>query len=697
MALALVVRTVVAWQLHDQPLLQPAAPFDSGVFVALARQVAGGDLLLRGATGGEPYSHSPLYVYVLAVPLFLTGGSLVAARALQVLLGTAAAVLLHAAARPWLGRPAALAAAGLVALTGPVVFHEALFLPAALDPFLTALALLALSRALRGARAPDWLLAGAALGALALNRPIALGWALALAAALPLARGILRGGREALALAFGLAIAVAPVTLRNLAVSGEPVAISSQGGLSLHLGNRAEADGTDRHLPGISPDLQGRARDARRLAEESAGHALRAREVDAHYRALAWEWVRSRPRDAARLFLRKLALVLAAPEIGLGYSYAYYALDEPTLLRWLVVGAWLLVPLGLLGFGERLWTGSASPGGRRAFALWALVVPAYAVSVAVFFVSARQRLPLLVPLSAGAGFALVQLVAAVRARATRGLAVRGAALAALLAVALWPHGLDDGRAEERTVMLLWLVDNGQGEEALRRLPAVEAEHPEPARLLLRVGQALDANREAGAAAQLLERSRALAPESAQTRLALGMALFDAGRAGEAIPHLQAALDAGYRPESAGFALVQAFAASGRTEEATLRLERLSVPPRTDAKSLLIVGNTALQLRRPDLALRFLDKGIAQDPRLSALREKRGLALVMLKRPEEARVELQEARRLDPGSASVCLNLAVLEAQGGRLDAARSLAAEALRLQPDYPQARGLAQALDRAR
>ena len=83
--------------------------------------------------------------------------------------------------------------------------------------------------------------------------------------------------------------------------------------------------------------------------------------------------------------------------------------------------------------------------------------------------------------------------------------------------------------------------------------------------------------------------------------------------------------------------------------------------------------------------------------MAALREKRGLALVMLERPTEARAELEEARRLDPASASVCLNLAVLEAQEGRLDAARSLAREALRLQPDYPQARGLLQALDRAR
>jgi tetratricopeptide (TPR) repeat protein len=701
LATALAVRAVVAWQLHDHPLLQPVGQLDSGVYVALARQLAGGDLLLRAATGGEPFFLAPLYVYFLGLVFALTAGSLVAAKALQVLLGTAAVGLLHAAARPWLGRPAALVAAALLALTGPVVFHEAILLQAALDPFLIALGLFAVSRALRAGRPVDWALAGAAVGLFALTRPNALLWGLGLALALPVARGLARGGRETAALVLGIALGVAPATVRNLVVSGEPVLVSSHGGLNLYVGNRAEADGTYRHVPGITPDIQGQAGDARRVAEEAAGRRLTAREVDAHFRGLAWEWMRSHSKDAARLFLRKLAYVVAAPEISLNYSYAYYALDEPTLLRWLVVGAWLLVPLGLLGFADRLWSGPPAgldpAGGRWGFALWALVVPVYAVSVAAFFVSARYRLPLFVPLAGGGGFALVRLVEAARGRVTRRLGAYAAALVLLFALALWPHGLDDGRPEERTVMLLWLVDNGQAQEALRRLPAVEAAHPEPARLLLRLGQALDDNREAGAAAQLLERSLALDPSRAETRLALGQALFDAGRPRDAIPHLRAALKAGFRPDAAGFSLVQALAATGEAVEAAARLERLSLPPRTDAARLLVVGSTALQLGRPDLAIRFLNAGIAQDPLMAALREKRGLALVMLGRPGEARPELEEARRLDPASASVCLNLAVLEAQEGRLEAARTLAREALRLQPDYPQARGLLEVLERAR
>ena len=55
--------------------------------------------------------------------------------------------------------------------------------------------------------------------------------------------------------------------------------------------------------------------------------------------------------------------------------------------------------------------------------------------------------------------------------------------------------------------------------------------------------------------------------------------------------------------------------------------------------------------------------------------------------------MEAACRLDPSSASARLNLAILYAEAGRTSDARALAAEALRLRPDYQQARQLLQAL----
>ena len=146
-ALAFAVRLSVVLQLHGHPLLQPVGLLDSGVSVDLGAELANGDLLLRGATAGQPFFFAPLYVYFLGV-VFALGGTRAG--------GSGRCRRSWAARRSGCSRarrgPGSASrrhssAGVLLALTGPVVFHEAILLQSALDPFLTALALLAVGRA----------------------------------------------------------------------------------------------------------------------------------------------------------------------------------------------------------------------------------------------------------------------------------------------------------------------------------------------------------------------------------------------------------------------------------------------------------------------------------------------------------------------------------------------------------------------
>ena len=82
------------------------------------------------------------------------------------------------------------------------------------------------------------------------------------------------------------------------------------------------------------------------------------------------------------------------------------------MLRWLPIGAWCLVPLGVAGLAARPRAGIE----RTAWLAWGALVPLYAISVAVFFVAGRYRLPILVPLAiAGAG-GVTSTIAALRTR-----------------------------------------------------------------------------------------------------------------------------------------------------------------------------------------------------------------------------------------------------------------------------------------
>ena len=150
-----------------------------------------------------------------------------------------------------------------------------------------------------------------------------------------------------------------PVALRNIVVSHQ-WSLVTHGGLNFYIGNSETATGFFHPVPGITPNITGQAEDARRVAERAVGHALTDSETSGYFFGLAWDWIGAHPADAIALFARKLAFVFSAAHIALPHSYPFYAYDAGTVLRFLFVGPWLLVPLGLIG----LLRSSGEPASR---------------------------------------------------------------------------------------------------------------------------------------------------------------------------------------------------------------------------------------------------------------------------------------------------------------------------------------------
>jgi Flp pilus assembly protein TadD len=597
---ALALKATVLIELRDHPLLQPTGVLDSAAYVRLAQQVVGGDYGL----GPDVYYLSPFYIYFLAFLFALSGGSFLVVKAVQVVLGALAVGLVFATSLRWQGGARAAWIAGVLAAgTGVFTFNEVLILQSALDPFLAALALYLLSRALSTGSGRDFMATGLTLGAFALNRPNALAYAGALAVLLAVRdRG--RDWRRALALACGVAIPIAPVAARNAVLAGDPVLISSHGGLNFYIGNNPDADGTYHRVPGITPSIEGQERDARLLAEKALGRRLRASEISSYFYARAWNWIREHPGTALRLLCRKIAYVFNATDLSLNYSYAYYSRDEPTLLRFLVVGPWLLVPLGLWGLAGE-WR--RVPG----FPLWASFVPIYGLSVAAFFVSSRYRLPLLVPLCVGAGAAGDSLLALARGRQARALLGNVTVLAALALFANWDFGLDDGRSQERAEMILLLVDGGRYEEARALLAKTERTHPERGALYYRTASALRERGQTAAAGEIL--GRATPADAGESALAFGGLAMDLEDA----------------PLAERF-LREAVARAPQSAEARER------------RGLAL----ALQGRRAD-ALAELEEACRLDPGRASAHLNLAVVLAQEGRLADARVHAREALRLQP--------------------------------------------------
>lgn len=406
---------------------------DTTVYVALAQH--GTD---------QPFFISPLYLYFLR----LCGVHLLAARIVQIVLGSLAVVLIFDTARLWFGDRAATIAALLAIFTGVISFYEVTILQAAIDPFLVAATLWLLSRAILQNDLRLFAAAGLATGLFVLNRPNAILWIPALTIALLW----LRGWRPALALACAVLLPIVPVAMRNYAVSHQFVPIASHGGLNFYIGNNENADGTYHHVSGIRPTIAGQEEDAPRIEAQEGSFYRRA-----------WQWIQSNPGKASALFLRKIAYTFNQTDLALNYSYSFFQKDVSSPLRFLVIGPWLLFPLGLVGTVVMLR--------NRDFALWVLFIPAYALSVAIFFVSSRYRLPLLIPMCIASGAMFVP------PRVLRWVA------AALLAVLVgWNFGLDDGRAHERENLIVYLIEQHRFDEARRWIDATERMTRDPVTL-----------------------------------------------------------------------------------------------------------------------------------------------------------------------------------------------------------------------
>ena len=654
---AFAVKLAVLMQLWDHPLLQPHGELDTAYYVTLGQRIAAEGILAPiGA-----FFVSPLYVYFLAAVL-AAGGSLFAAQLIQIALGAVAVALLFETARHWFGEHAAAVTAALATLTGIFTFNEVLILQSALDPFLVACALYALTQALSSGRAGAFAAAGISIGLLALNRPNAVVFAVT-AAAVVLIREW-RGGhvKRGAVLVTALLAVVAANAARNYAVSGDLVLIASHGGLNFYIGNHDRADGTYTPVPGITPSIAGQAGDSARVAEASAGRPLSPGEVSSHFARRAFDWIIAHPSDAARLWIRKIAILLNRVDVPLNYSYAFYAL-ESSLLRALAVGPWLLLPFGLVGL---VWPSLRRH--NRGYWVWAMFVPVYGAAVVLFFVTDRYRMPLFVPLCATAAAALVRcfdLLRALRLRsgqARRPGALLGPAVAIALTalVAFWNLRLDNGIGGEQTRQAVWFVEQGSFDDASRYVQQIAPNHSHPGVLHFRVAQAfLDAGRPDQAAVHLSEAMAIDGPRPA-IRLALGEALLRSGRPGEALKHLSGLEDA---------------------------------VPETSVESALDFGTLALEQYAIPEAIRWLRIAVHRAPERAEAHEKLGVALFLNGDAAAARPYLERARHLDPASASARLNLAAVYAELRQFPEARREALEALRLDPAEPRAAALLKAL----
>jgi hypothetical protein len=302
-----------------------------------------------------------------------------AIRALQIALLSVAALALGAVARRLYGNVAALATLVIVFANQAALVNATDLEPEALILLLNSLALWLLAR-----RSP--VAGGIALGLSIVCRPVGLLIAIVL---------IIWQRRDALRIVIGAVIPIAIILGINLAGTGKVIIMDP--GTVFYEGMNPLATGHEGVQPRIVKNLEKTVEGPdtlhviyRQIAAR-AGHP----QSNAYWTGKAFAFMRYQPAAAAALIGRKLRFAIA--------GYDAYDVPSMELNRRMLSSApiWisfaLLVPLAFAGM-------------RREQAMLLFYAAAAALPLVVFFVTARHRNPLLVPLSLLGGYAVAWLI-----------------------------------------------------------------------------------------------------------------------------------------------------------------------------------------------------------------------------------------------------------------------------------------------
>jgi len=352
-----------------------------------ASQAVGGPKVSEG----QPYYVAPLYMEFLRLLYWLAGAKPWLARLIQIVLGALNPLLFYWIARKFADRRAALLAALLCAVYPLYIFYEPTLIKTSVSVFLISLAMgVVLTAAQREKhQCRWWLLGGVLVGVAALVRPNVLLF-------VPLVGLVIlwpgrRAGLRARVLYcgswfLGIALAIAPVTLRNRIVADDWVLINSNGGFSFYLCNRLGADAYYQPVHNVERTASGEAEDTRRLAEKALGRSLKASEVSRFFFGRGMDAIKENPQDFARRTVRKASFVLNELEVPNTEDF-YFTRKYSPVLRHSVVNYGMLLPWAVLGL-LLCWKS------RPVSTLVNLFMLSNVVVLVIFYVSARYRLPI---------------------------------------------------------------------------------------------------------------------------------------------------------------------------------------------------------------------------------------------------------------------------------------------------------------
>ena len=405
--LAFAVRFIYILGISRLPLFE--FPFADALYnLDWAKQIASGDLWAKA-----PFFRAPLYPFFLTLLIKIFGEDLYFLRIVQILIGSLSCVLIYLLARRLFNSRVALLASLFACFYAPFIFYEAEFQDTFLIIFLDILLVYLLFLAQKKPSLFRFFLSGIILGLSAIARPNILLFAVFI----PLWIFFYFRKKISLRIALnfvaffllGICLIVLPVILVNYFAGKDFVIIAWQGGINFYLGNNPYASGYKAVASGIRTTWEGIYFDSINLSRKSTGRELKFSQTQTFWLKQGFNFIFEQPFLASKLYLKKIALFLGGYEISENPNIYFFWSHPQNLLKPLLwkkiiyFPAGLLLPLAWLGvfLSFREW---------KKHSLVLGFIFTYMLSVILFFVNTRFRLPVMPFLLIFSAFTIFKII-----------------------------------------------------------------------------------------------------------------------------------------------------------------------------------------------------------------------------------------------------------------------------------------------
>lgn len=377
--LAALLRVVYLVELSQSPFFRHPV-LDAQYYTTWAQKLAWGDFRFI-----SDYQGNPLYPYFLASIFRFLGANPYLIRLIQHSLGVLTCLIIFWTGKNIFSPGVGLLAALLYAFYVPAIFYEGWFLTASLSTFLTVSLLALLLYAKKKVENSNWLLSGILAGLLLLARPslIPVGilfWIFFISRR----PGKNLGPKTFFFFLAGLLLVVFFYSFYYYSQEKEWVLISPHGGENFYIGNNPRANGAS-NMPDFvrgSPSLQ--HEDFRKEAGRRAGRELSLIQASRFWFREGLKFIIFHPLHFLKLLVLKILLFFSGTEFSDNYHLRFFR-NEFAILK--IPFTWrILSALGTVGMIVA-WRK------RKRLSLLYLFIISYILSVALFFVTSRLRIP----------------------------------------------------------------------------------------------------------------------------------------------------------------------------------------------------------------------------------------------------------------------------------------------------------------